>query len=169
MLDDETPAMEVATSKLGAAAVVAGDATDSPEMNGGGGKKRKFHNLRERQRRFLIRDLFISLRDAIPALAKRESVADREILVEARTQIQKLEEQTRLLQEALEDQRRRRAALLEERAANGYTADDDGESIGGDPSPAPSVSSTGAGVGATSDYGSLSDGTYELLRVLGPP
>ena len=149
-IDDET---EGAASSVTAEAAETDEAAAAEDGTAGVGKKRKFHNLRERQRRFLIRDLFISLRDAIPELAARDSVADREILVEARATIKELEEQSELLQQKLEEQRRRSADLMAARTAATAKRNGGGsDASSGSTSPAPS----------TSDYGS--EGTCFQLQ-----
>jgi hypothetical protein len=105
---------------------------DSAEDDGApvpGGVRRKFHNARERQRRCLIRDLFDSLRMAIPELSRKDGVADREILMEALVHIRELEEQSELLETALAAQQERRATLLVAAVQSGTSASLDSASV----------------------------------------
>eukprot|EP00039_Didymoeca_costata_P012560 m.181306 g.181306 ORF g.181306 m.181306 type:complete len:382 (-) comp15514_c0_seq10:1893-3038(-) len=85
-----------------------------PEIEKQYADRRTFHNARERMRRVLIRDLFGALRDAIPSLASRSMVADREILLGAAQYIAELQREGNRIQSDLQRMRQEHATLREE-------------------------------------------------------
>ena len=68
---------------------------------------RGLHTLKERERRVMIRDLFVRLTETLPADKRKQSTSDREVLEAAHAYIEELKEEGAALRRSLAELRLR--------------------------------------------------------------